>query len=163
MLWRLLSAALLAAALASAQRGGGRGGEEGAGGGEGMRSRGPSKFDQFVDKMKLNGDQRNQARAIIMDAAKETGPLQEQLMKVRESLAGAYIAGNSQQADQALAQYTPLVAQLAGIEAKSFAKICALLKPNQQAKAGPAFELLFEVYEPVPNQNQGRGGRRGER
>lgn len=159
MFWRLLSAALLATALASAQRGGGnRGDDEGGGGGGGraMRTRGVSKFDQFADKLKLSADQKIEVRTIIMDAAKETGPLQQQLMKARESVAGALIAANTEQTDQALAQYTPLAAQLAVVEAKSFGKIFALLKPGQQAKAGQAFELLAEIYEPTPTQNRGK-------
>jgi len=164
MLWKLLSAALLAAALASAQRGGaGRGVDEDTGGGRSMPSRRPSKLDQLADKLKLNADQKAEARTIIMDAGRETGPLQQQLTQARQNLAGALIAGNSEQAGQALAQYTPLAAQLAAVEAKSFAKICAMLKPGQQAKAGPAFTILAGIYEPAPSQNQDRGGNRSDR
>jgi hypothetical protein len=165
MLWKLLSAALLAAALACAQRGGtgGRGMDEETGGGRATPSRRPSKLDQLADKLKLNADQKAEARTIIVDAGKETAPLQQQLMQARQNLAGALIAGNSEQADQALTQYTPLAAQLAAVEAKSFAKICAMLKPGQQAKAGPAFTFLAGIYEPAPSQNQDRRGNRSDR
>src|ERR1700744_5223011 len=104
MFARLFSAVLLTAALALAQRGGGRGNEDDTAAVARRTPRGPNKFAQFADKLRLTPDQRTEARSIIIEAAKQTGPLQQQLMKARENLAGALIAANSQQADQVLSQ-----------------------------------------------------------
>ena len=137
MVGRVLCAALVAATLACAQDEEGGGGRRSEGGGGGMRVQRQTKFDLFADKLKLNGDQKTQVRSIIMEAGQETAPLQQQLLKAREGLAGALIANPSgDQMDQLLAQYTPLAVQLAAVEAKTFGKICAMLKPNQQARAG---------------------------
>jgi hypothetical protein len=151
----------MAAALVCAQdeEGGGRGGRgsEGMGGGAARFQR-QTRFDIFCDKLKLNGDQKSQVRSLIMEAGQETAPLQQQLLKAREGLAGALIANPGSQMDQLLAQYTPLAVQLAAVEARTFGKICALLKPNQQARAGQAFESYVALYEPSMNRGR-RGGR----
>ena len=39
-----------------------------------------------------------------------------------------------------MAQYTDLLAKMAGVEATAYAKIYALLKPNQQSKAAMVFD-----------------------
>jgi hypothetical protein len=46
---------------------------------------------------------------------------------------------------------------MTGIEAEAFGKLCALLKPNQQAKAPQAFELLVGVLA-GGGQGGGMGG-----
>ena len=38
-----------------------------------------------------------------------------------------------------MAQFTDLMAQRAGVEAKAYGKLYAMLDPKQQAKAGPVF------------------------
>jgi hypothetical protein len=55
--------------------------------------------------------------------------------------------------------YASTAAQVTGIETKTFAKICATLKPNQQGKAASAFELLAGMF----NTSAGAGGRGGGR
>ena len=49
------------------------------------------------------------------------------------------------------------------LEAEAVAKVFAILKPNQQAKAGQAFELMAGAFDRAdgPGQGGGRGGRRG--
>jgi hypothetical protein len=174
MLWRIAFTLMMASALACAQeegggggigssrmdRGGGRGGEGGGGGG-GMRAPRQTPFDVFADKLKLNKDQKTEARSILADASKEvTGTLQ-QLQQARHDLAGVYINGADDHADQILKQFVPLTAQLAGIETNAFARICKLLKPNQRKNAPQAFELLAEMFDRAGGNS--RGGNRGER
>jgi hypothetical protein len=45
---------------------------------------------------------------------------------------------------------------LTGVEAKTFAKIYALLKPNQQSKALQAWDLMADIFSAG-----GHGGGRG--
>jgi hypothetical protein len=154
---------MVAAALASAQMGGGgggrgggeMGGERNSGmGGSGMSPRRESRFDIFADKLKLNKDQKAEAQSLISEAYKEAEPLQQALLQARKSLAGSLIAGQS--ADQIApltGKYAEAEAQLAAVEARTFAKIVALMKPKDQPKAGPSFELLAEIF------GQSAGGR----
>ena len=137
------------------------GGMEGGGGG--MRMQRQTPFDVFADKLKLSKDQKTEALTILQDAAKEMGPVRDQMQQARQNLAGALIQNQSgDPIDQILKAYAPLAAQAAGIEAKAFAKICKMLKPNQEKGAGQAFELLAET---LPRMGGGgaRGGNRSER
>lgn len=182
MFWRLLCVASMAAALALAQGGmsggqdmgggsmGGRsgggmergGGGEGGGMGGGMRMQRQSPFDVFADKLKLSKDQKTEALTIVQDAAKEMSPVRDQMQQLRQNLAGTLIQGQTgDPVDQILKAYAPLASQAAGIEAKAFAKICKMLKPNQEKGAGQAFELLAEMLP--RSAGGGRGGNRSER
>jgi hypothetical protein len=57
-----------------------------------------------------------------------------------------------------LEEYKGEAARMAAIEARAFAKVYALLKPNQQSNATEAFALMGGVFEP-----HGAGGGRGRR
>ena len=48
---------------------------------------------------------------------------------------------------------------MAGIEASSFGKVCALLKPNQQSNAPQAFAVMTGIFQPAGAVRGGRGGR----
>jgi Spy/CpxP family protein refolding chaperone len=160
MFVRLLLAAVLATTLVYAQggkKGGGAGGG-GMGGGMGAPQR-PSKLEQFADKLKLTKEQKQDLQGVLTDAFKEAAPLRDQMDQGRVAIAGAMIEGKSADDLKKLSDdYTILAAQMTGIEAKTFGKIYESLKPNQQPKAGQAFELLVAVLEPA-----GGGGRAGGR
>jgi hypothetical protein len=47
---------------------------------------------------------------------------------------------------------------MTGIEAEAFGKLYALLKPNQQAKAPQAFELMAGMFAGGGMPGGGRGG-----
>jgi hypothetical protein len=177
--WRIVLTAMMAAAMAFAQggpggmggdmggggmRGGERGGgmDGGMGGGGGMRPQRQSPFDVFSEKLKLSKDQRTEAETIVQDALKEMAPIEQQLQQARQNLAGVLINGQSDQADQLLKSYAPLASQTAAIEAKAFAKICKMLKPNQEKNAGQAFQVLAEMLD-RPRAGGSRGGDRRER
>jgi hypothetical protein len=175
MLWRFVWMAAMAGTLAFAQAGGGgmggemgggeMGGRGGGGGGRGgdmgatLRPVRQTPFDIFAEKLKLNKDQKTEAGTILQDAAKEIGPLQQQMQQARQNMAGLLISGQSgDQLDQVVKAYAPLAAQSAAIEAKAFAKICKMLKPNQEKNAAQAFEILADTLD-RPRMG---GGRRGE-
>lgn len=175
----LLLMATMATTLAFAQGGGGMGGGGGddtggmGGGGRagGMgddtsmpRMQRQAPFDIFADRLKLNKDQKPEALTAISDALKESGPLRQQLMQAKLDMAKAMLGGASaDDLKKTEDAYASLAAQVTGIEAKAFAKVCALLKPNQQGKAASAFELMAGMFNtPVGGGGGGRaGGRRG--
>ena len=181
MFWRIVLTGMMAAAMAFAQGGpggggemgggmgggGGRGGERGGMGGDMgsggmMRPQRQSPFDVFSERLKLTKDQRTEAETIVQDALKEMAPVEQQLQQARQNLAGVLINGQSDQADQLLKSYAPLASQTTAIEAKAFAKICKMLKPNQEKNAGQAFQLMTEMLDRL-HTGGSRGGARGER
>jgi len=177
MFGRLLLATILAAAMASAQRGGGGGGEEG-GAGDGMGGRGgmgggmgggggmprmarPSKLEMFADKLKLNKDQKEELIKILSAGREEATPLRQPIEQERINVTESILKGNADLLKKSLDNYAVLMAQMAGVEAKAFAKVLATLKPNQQPKSAQAFELLAGTFDPPAS---GRGGMgRGQR
>jgi len=182
MLWRFVWMTAMAGALAFAQSGGGMGGDMGGGGGGMNRGNGgmerggnggdmgatlrtvrQTPLDIFAEKLKLSKDQKTEAGTIVQDAAKEIAPIQQQMLQTRQDMAGLLIAGQSgDQLDQLMKAYGPLAAQTAAIESKAFAKICKMLKPNQQKNAAQAFEILADTLD-RPRMGTGRGENRSER
>ncbi|MEO8369684.1 MAG: hypothetical protein ABI806_10815 [Candidatus Solibacter sp.] len=181
MFLRVLLTAVVAVGLASAQRGGGGSGmgagtgDEGGGGGMGAGGMGGSgmpggmprkqtKAEVFMDKLKLNKEQKDDTIAILMAAAEKALPIRDQLTKGRAMMANM-ITSKAPEAElkKLMTDYTSVAAMMTNIEAEAFGKIYALLKPNQQAKAPPAFELMAGMFAPppAPGQGRGRGGQMG--
>jgi hypothetical protein len=148
MLGRLCLLALLAAGMAMAQRGGGRRSQNTSDDGPVMRPEiRESRFDRFSGRLKLNKDQKTAAGTILDEAQKEATPVAEVMAKARVAAVEAMINGKSaDDVNKLLAAYTQSAAQMTGIEAKAFARICAGLKPNQQSKAGPAFDEMAGIF-----------------
>ena len=180
MVLRLLLTLVLAAGLASAQRGGGGSGmgagagdEGGMGGGGGMGGMGggmpggmprrQTKAEIFLDKLKLNKEQKDDVITILNAANEKAGPIREQLAKGRAMFANM-ITGKASEADlkKLMGDYTVVAAMMTNIEAEAFGKIYAILKPNQQSKAPQAFELMAGMFAGAPGGGQGRGGRGGQ-
>jgi len=174
MFTRLLLTAMMATTLAFAQGGGGMGGDDtgGMGGGAGGRGGGgmgdepgamprmqrQAPFDVFADRLKLNKDQKTEALTVLSDALKESAPLRQQLMQAKLDIAKAMLGGASaDDLKKTMDTYATVAAQVTGMETKAFAKVCATLKPNQQGKAGVAFESMAGIF----NAPAGGGGRRG--
>lgn len=164
MFVRLLLIAMLAATLASAQRGGGGRGGSGAGGGSDMPRMMPqrqSKANQFSEKLKLTREQQDEANTALTAAVQELMPVRAEMDKSRVAIAGALIEGKGpDELKKLMDDYAAEAAQATGIEVKAFSKVFASLKPNQQAKAGQAYELLSEALDSLGGGG-GRGGRGG--
>jgi Spy/CpxP family protein refolding chaperone len=163
MFARLLITAAVFSTMALAQRGGGgggggMGGQGGGMGGGGMsRSQRPSKFDQIADKLKLSKDQKDQAQTIVDAGREEATPLRDTLAKARLGIADALInAKGDDEVKKAQDAYADEVAKMTGVEAKTFAKIYALLKPNQQSKAGLAWDLMADIFSAGGRGNRTR-------
>jgi len=182
MFARVLLTAILATTLASAQRGGsggdmggdmgggtgGRGGDtsgmngmgDATGMGMGMRPHRLSKLEMFAERLKLTKDQKSEVESILQDGAKEATPLRTQLLQGREALVSAVLAGKTgADLDEVVKGYSALEAKMTVIEAKTFSKVCAMLKPNQQTKAASAFEFLDGVFDVAPPTGGGRRDR----
>jgi hypothetical protein len=169
MFVRLWLTAMMATTLAFAQGGGGMGGldtrDVGPRNGPGddmggmRRIQRQTPFDIFADRLKLNKDQKAEAQTVLDDALKEFAPLRQQLIQGRAAIANAIIGGASaDDLKKIMGTYASVVAQVTGIETKTFAKVCATLKPNQKAKAAQAFELMAGIFN-VPAGGWGRRGR----
>ena len=172
MLVRVMAAALFAAGLAVAQPGGGmgEGGGMGRGGGssdrmgEGMGGtmmpRRMSRPELLAEKLKLKSDQKTEAEKILSAAMEKAGPVRDELNQARRAVAEAMLSkASDDEIKKALDGYAMVSAQMTGIEADAFAKIYALLKPNQQGKAAQAFELMAGMF----SSGGGGTGRRGNR
>ena len=174
MFIRLLLTAMISTILAFAQGGGGMGGGDTGGmggggrGGAGMgddmsampRVQRQTPFDIFAERLKLNRDQKTEAQTVLAGAMKESEPLRQQLTKSRAEMVNAMLGGASEDdLKKIMDAHASLVAQVTGIEAKAFAKVCANLKPNQQGKVASAFEAMAGMF----NATAGAGERRGRK
>ena len=182
MLVRFFLTAVLAAGFAFAQTGGadegmpgggGRGGGRGGGGGGDMgagmpiQTRRLSKPEMLMEKLKLNKEQKEEAVTILSAAMEKAAPLRDQLIRGRAVIANTITGkGSEEDLKKLLGQYTIVSAAMTGIEAEAFGKLYAMLKPNQQSKAPPAFELMAGMFAggiPGGGGGRGRGGQgRGE-
>ncbi|HLK68329.1 MAG TPA: hypothetical protein VKU19_33080 [Bryobacteraceae bacterium] len=162
MFARLLLAAVLVASLASAQgkKGGGGMGGGGMSGGAGMPAARPSKLQLFAEKLKLTTEQKDDVAKMLTAAMEQSTQLRGQIDQERVQIAGALIEGKSgDDLKKLMDDYTSLEAQFTDIETKTFAKIYESLKPNQQAKAGQAYELMVAVLDRPGGGRQGGRGR----
>lgn len=165
MVSKVFWAVCLAAAVASAQRGGGGGDDSPripvGGSLPGASAEPLTKFDQFAAKLKLNKDQKVEAQSIVDAYTGQAAPLGQRLLKGKQEITAALLGGQSGEAlDKVTAGYTDTVEELTTLEATAFAKIVALVKPNQRNKAASAFPLLVDLFE-HPQMGGGRhwGGR----
>lgn len=178
MVWRFLLTLTLAAGCGFAQggRGGGGGGmgeEGGMGGGGGMGAGGMegggmprmqrlTKPELFADKLKLNRDQKEQAQAILVEAAQKARPIVDQINRGRQLIGTALIQKKSEADLKPLMDtYTAVSAQMTAVEAEAFGKIYAILKPNQQKNAAQSFEILGGMFMPVQTAGRGMGRSQG--
>jgi hypothetical protein len=176
MLVRLLLASALAVGLASAQgqKGGGMGGGDTGGGmggsgmgGSGMggdagggmpRTQRQSRVDIIADKLHLNKDQKEQASKIFAAAQEEAAPLNEQVRTGRSAITTAILQGTTgDDLNKLMAQFTDLMAQKAGVEAKAYGKLYAILDAKQQAKAAPVFAEQMDGMFDGGRGNRGAG------
>jgi len=152
---------MVLAAAAFAQRGGrGGSGMSDAGNYNPAPAQPKTKLDLFAAKLKLSSEQVEQVNAILVATTQQMAPVRAQIDKSRGEIASAMLTGKSpEDLNHLLEAHTALEAQMDAVEADTFAKVLALLKPNQQAKAAQAFEFLAGAFDRGPGH--GGGGRRG--
>ncbi len=131
-----------------------------------VRPGGPTTAEMLAEQLKLTKEQREQVQKILIDTAKELLPLRTQIEQMRAEIVGSIINGDAQnEIKKGTDALGAAEVQLTGIETRSFAQVCALLKPNQQSRAAAAFDLWTSVLDPPGGSGRGgfnAGGRRGK-
>jgi hypothetical protein len=153
----------VAALLVAGTVGYGQGGMTGAGSlPEGMGSTGAralTPFEEIAGKFKL--DEKTQVPAaieIFNAAATEAGPVGVQILQIRQRILNGHLTGTPADVKAATDEYVAAQAKMSAIEANTFAKVYALLKPNQQKEADKAFVLMAGFFQRGAAPS-GRGGR----
>jgi hypothetical protein len=115
---------------------------------------------QFASKLKLDSTQRAAVDPILAASATEAVPSAQQMLQVRQRLLNAARASRPDDVKAAQDAYADAAARVADIEAATFAKIYAVLKPNQQKDAPQAFALIAGLFSNLqPGGGAARGGR----
>jgi len=119
--------------------------------------------EEFADKLHLDAKTQVPAvQEILSAASRDAGPVGQQMLQLRERMLNVAL-GNGGDAKTTEDGYAAAAAKMAGIEAAAFAKVYALLKPNQQKDAAQAFTIMAGMFQPAAPAGGGgaRGGRRG--
>ena len=123
----------------------------------------PLPGEQMIDRLKLDGKtQAPEVRLLLMDASRDAAPVAQKLLEIRQKLANLALQNKTDEMPAATDAYAAAAVEMAAIEAKTFAKIYAMLKPNQQANAPQAFAVMAGMFQPSPGRGGG-GGRAGQR
>ena len=124
----------------------------------------PLPGEKIIDKLKLDGKtQAPEVRLLFMDASREAAPIGQKMLELRQRLINLELQKKPEEIAPAVEAYAAAAAEMAAIEARTFAKIYALLKPNQQQNAAQAFAIMGGMFQPSPPRGGGggRGAQRG--
>jgi hypothetical protein len=120
----------------------------------------PLPGEKMIDRLKLDDKtQAPEVRLLLMDASRDAIPVAQKLLDIRVRLGNLAIQNKVDAMPPETDAYAAAAAEMAAIEARTFAKIYAMLKPNQQANAPQAFATMAGMFQPPPGR--GRGGQRG--
>jgi hypothetical protein len=125
-------------------------------------------IQEFARRLKLDAATQGPAvNEILREASLAAAPVGREMLLIRQTLVNAELAGDDDEKRTALDAYTAAAAKMVGLEATAFAKIYAMLKPNQQTNAAHAFAFLAGIFQPAAptagGRGAGRGGARGGR
>lgn len=141
----VLGVFLLTGVLVAQGGGGGQGFGGGQGGGSGQLN--ATALTDFALKLKL--DDKTQIPAvetIFTDAARAAAPVSQAIGKARQQILDAQLSGKADDLAAANAAYSAAAAKMTAIEAETFSRVFALLKPNQQAKTKDVFPLMAGLF-----------------
>jgi hypothetical protein len=120
----------------------------------------PLPGEKLIDRLKLDAKtQAPDVRLLLMDASREAAAPGQKMLELRQRLVNLAIQNKSDEMVSAVAAYEAAATERATVEARTFAKIYAILKPNQQANAPDAFAVMAGMFQPSPAR--AGGGRRG--
>ena len=120
----------------------------------------PLPGEKMIDRLKL--DDRTQApevRLLLMDASRDAAPVAQKILDVRLQLGNMALQNRLDEMPAATEAYAAAATEMAAIEARAFAKIYAMLKPNQQPNAPQAFAMMAGIFQLSPGR--ARSGQRG--
>jgi hypothetical protein len=120
-------------------------------------------YEQVADRLKLDSkSQAPAARQVFGDALEEAGPAGQRMLVLRQQMVNLALANKPDDMKPVTDAYAVAAAQMAGIEARAFAKVYASLKPNQRSSAPQAFALMAGMFQPpAAGGSAARGGQRG--
>jgi len=119
-----------------------------------------SLVEQFQQQLKLDQNQIPEADEVLGTASREAAPVVQAMSNLRQAMVNAELRKEPDTAKQLLADYRLAAARMAAIEADTFMKIYALLKPDQQKHAEEAFTVMAGMFLPA-RPTRGGGARRG--
>ena len=120
----------------------------------------PLPGEKMIDRLKLDDKtQAPEVRLLLMDASRDAQPVAQKLLDIRVRLGNLAIQNKVDAMPPETDAYAAAATEMAAIEAKAFAKIYAMRKPNQQTNAPLAFATMAGIFQPPPGR--GRGGPRG--
>lgn len=163
MFWKFIAVLVATTALsAQGERLGSQFNENGGGEQAAAAVRPPATLmEQFVAALKI--DMKTQAPAvqeIFAASQKEAIPVINQMMQIRQRMVNADLNDDTAEAQADRDAYLQASTKMATIEAQTFSKVYALLKPNQQSKAADAFRIMAGIFMPT-GPARGAGGRQG--
>jgi hypothetical protein len=122
-----------------------------------------SPAEQLIDKLKLDSKtQAPEVRLLLMDASREAAPVGQKLLELRQRLVNLALQNKPDELAPVVEAYAAAAKDMAAIEARAFTKIYAVLKPNQQPNAAPAFAIMAGMFQaPPPRAGAGRSTQRG--
>jgi len=160
----LTVAALAGPAFAQDEGGGGAASRSGSGSGSGESGL-PGDINaprtipqQFASKLKLDNSQKPAVDQILTAAANQAAAQAAQMLQAKQRMLNAVLNKNEEEIKATQQAYASAAAEVARLEAAAFAKVYAMLKPNQQKDAPQAFALLAGLFS---NPQAGGGAERG--
>jgi hypothetical protein len=120
-------------------------------------------YEQVADRLKLDAKtQAPAAQQVFSEALDEAAPLGQRMLALRQQMINVALANKPDEMKPVTDAYAAAAAQMAGVEARAFAKVYATLKPNQQSNAPQAFALMAGMFQAPATPGKGaRGGQRG--
>ena len=120
----------------------------------------PLPGEKMIDRLKLDDKtQAPEVRLLLMDASRDAAPVAQKVLDIRLRLGNLALQNKLDEMPAATEAYAAAATEMAAIEARAFTKIYAMLKPNQQPNAAPAFAMMAGIFQLSPGR--GRGGPRG--
>ena len=122
----------------------------------------PLPGEKMIDRLKLDDKtQAPEVRLLLMDASREATSSGQKMLELRQTLVNLALQDKADEMKAATEAYAAAATEMAGIEARAFTKIYALLKPNQQSNAPQAFAIMAGIFQPSSSRGGGRGAQRG--
>jgi Spy/CpxP family protein refolding chaperone len=105
------------------------------------------RFDRMAAKLNLTDAQKQQAKSILQTARGSSKPVAQQLRQTRLALRDAIRAGQPDAAiDQISGNAGSLEGQMTAIRAKAFARVYALLTPEQRTTADQVHGMFMDGH-----------------
>ncbi len=113
----------------------------------GWQQRRQNHAERMAALLNLTQAQRDQVKTIMTEAKQSAEPVRAQLKQNHEAIAAAVKANNTGDIDRLSNNQGVLMGQLMAIHSKAFAKVYALLTPEQRQKADQMQDHFKSMFE----------------